>query len=127
MYKTSEIVRQQAKSYYHERGGKEKARVRKKANQSRHTEEHFFWMHGITYLDRAAMLIAQGGGCKSCKATEPGSIHGWSIDHDHTKQKGDLGYVRGVLCCGCNSALGHMKEDPVRLRALANYAETYCV
>jgi len=39
-------------------------------------------------------------------------------DHDH-----ETGEFRGWLCDACNRALGHAKEDPTRLRALALYAE----
>ncbi len=39
-------------------------------------------------------------------------------DHNH-----ETGVFRGWLCHGCNLSLGHMKESPARLRALANYIE----
>lgn len=42
------------------------------------------------------------------------------IDHDHQS-----GVVRGVLCHSCNLALGHAKDDPGRLRALATYVEVF--
>lgn len=38
------------------------------------------------------------------------------IDHDHT-----TGLIRGVLCHHCNSALGLLKEDDVRILALLAY------
>lgn len=50
------------------------------------------------------------------------------IDHDHSccPQKygccGDC--VRGVLCRGCNFALGNAKDNPQTLRALADYLES---
>jgi hypothetical protein len=31
--------------------------------------------------------------------------------------------VRGVLCGPCNLALGHVKDDPERLRRMAEYLE----
>lgn len=64
-----------------------------------------------------AMLEAQGGGCAACGA-EP-SRRALSTDHDH-----ETGEVRGILCDGCNLALGHVGDDPDRLRALATYLET---
>jgi hypothetical protein len=42
------------------------------------------------------------------------------IDHCH-----ESGVVRGGLCNGCNSALGHMKDDPERMRAAAAYIEAF--
>jgi hypothetical protein len=40
------------------------------------------------------------------------------IDHDH-----ETGEVRGLLCYSCNVALGASREDPARLRALADFIE----
>lgn len=38
------------------------------------------------------------------------------IDHDH-----ETGAVRGMLCSGCNTSLGHLKEDIDRILGLAEY------
>lgn len=59
--------------------------------------------------------------CESCGARDPGEkgrtwpLH---IDHDHA-----TGRFRGMLCSGCNLALGNVKDSPERLRALAAYIE----
>jgi hypothetical protein len=66
------------------------------------------------------LLEAQGGGCASCGSDSPGSRHGWHIDHNHA-----TGKVREVLCAGCNTALGMLGENPVRIRALADYIERH--
>jgi len=59
----------------------------------------------------------QGGVCFVCGASpKPGQR--LQVDHDH-----ETDVVRALLCYGCNSALGIMKEDPERLRRLAVYAE----
>lgn len=67
----------------------------------------------------------QGMGCAGCgkPVAEPGtdgrgpdsSLH-THIDHCHT-----TGKVRGILCSGCNLAIGHAKDNPDRLRKLAEY------
>ena len=39
-------------------------------------------------------------------------------DHDH-----DTGKVRDLICWPCNQTIGLVKEDPDRLRAVADYLE----
>jgi hypothetical protein len=41
-----------------------------------------------------------------------------SMDHDHK-----TGILRALLCQDCNLSLGKMKDDPIRLRAAADYIE----
>jgi hypothetical protein len=62
----------------------------------------------------------QGFLCAACLTDDPGFKGGWHTDHDHA-----IGLVRGILCQACNVALGYVKDDPARLRALANYVEAY--
>lgn len=68
--------------------------------------------YGITLEEYAGMKL---GGCQVCGSQEV--LH---IDHDHT-----TGKVRGCLCNHCNIALGHMKDNPVLLRKLADYIESH--
>lgn len=67
--------------------------------------------------ERDAALAACGVerplNCQVCGGT--GKIQ---FDHCHTKK-----VFRGWLCMSCNVILGHAKDDPERLRALANYLE----
>lgn len=70
-----------------------------------------------------AMLQAQNGVCRICKRPERvksrnGSIMRLAIDHCHV-----TGAVRGLLCNGCNTALGKANDDPHLLRAMADYLE----
>lgn len=53
--------------------------------------------------------------CEVC-----GSSDKICVDHCH-----DSGVVRGALCWTCNVALGHLKDNPSRIRALADYAELH--
>jgi hypothetical protein len=82
--------------------------------------------HGLNkeaYLD---MFNKYGGLCWACRE-EPASC----IDHDHeccnpasTNKNTSCGdCVRGLLCGGCNSALGHIKDSKSRLLGLINYLE----
>lgn len=73
----------------------------------------------------------QGGVCAIChrpelaqdvRAAEPRHL---SVDHDHSKQKGDPKFIGLLLCHSCNVALGLMGDSPDRLRAAAKYLEVY--
>lgn len=74
--------------------------------------------YGLTQEQWDALFAAQGFCCAICKATEPRGKRGWHTDHCHTN-----GHVRGILCLGCNSALGYMQDDPTRLRAAADFLD----
>ena len=67
--------------------------------------------HGLTDIEADEMRADQC--CEICGSTER-----LMVDHDHTTM-----VVRGVLCGWCNTALGMMKDDPVRLRKAAEYLE----
>jgi hypothetical protein len=55
-------------------------------------------------------------GCAIC-GTLDGRLYG---DHDH-----NTGKPRSVLCMGCNTAIGLMRESPEFLRKAALYIETW--
>lgn len=75
--------------------------------------------YGLTSADYDKMLSAQGGGCAICEATDPNHWTGqFHIDHCH-----DEGTVRGLLCHNCNSAIGHLRDDPRLLRSAIGYIE----
>jgi Recombination endonuclease VII len=67
----------------------------------------------------AAAIAHQNGCCAICLvllSTLPRKqIH---ADHCHATKR-----PRGVLCHSCNAALGHMKDDPDRLRRALSYLE----
>lgn len=72
-------------------------------------------LYGITTEAYEALLEQQGGHCATCPSTVK-----LSVDHDHV-----TGAVRGILCHGCNAALGFARDDADRLRALAAYIEAF--
>jgi len=71
---------------------------------------------GITFEQKRAILTAQGGTCAICKGDNSNSKRDWHIDHCHKS-----GVVRGILCHGCNTALGSFKDSPEILAAAIEY------
>lgn len=64
-----------------------------------------------------AMYEEQGKRCAICKV-KPEHPAGLLIDHNHA-----TGKVRGLLCSGCNTGLGHLKDSPDVLEAAMQYLE----
>lgn len=83
------------------------------------------YMYGVTPEQYSAMLARQDHRCAICGSdTWPGARRAGSphVDHDHANGK-----VRGLLCGNCNNGLGMFADDPVRLRAAADYLERAAV
>lgn len=81
-------------------------------------DEHLARRYDLTGEQFDTMAAAQGFTCAVCEEPPPEGqrLH---VDHDHV-----TGYVRGLLCRGCNVGAGNLKDDPVRIRALAAYLES---
>ena len=73
------------------------------------------YKYGITPEDFKRMHEAQKGRCAICN-DEPKTKRGLHVDHDH-----ETGKVRGLLCHGCNVALGSFKEDVTLLNKAIEY------
>mgnify|MGYP006921286330 CR=1 FL=1 len=73
--------------------------------------------YGMTLEDYDAMLEAQGGVCAICAKPPRGKSKGRRLYVDHCH---DTKIVRGLLCAGCNTALGQFYHDPaIFARAIA--------
>ena len=87
-------------------------------------DTHMTRNYGLTAEGYAQLLLLQNGVCAICRKPETHhNQHGLiplSVDHNHA-----TGKVRGLLCHVCNLAIGNMGEDPVRLRAAADYLEKH--
>ena len=59
--------------------------------------------------------IMEKGKCECCDATD-----NLCIDHNHA-----TGKVRGLLCKSCNTALGMLCEDTIRINNLIKYLNTH--
>lgn len=69
--------------------------------------------YGVQRQELDKLLIIQQGTCGGCRAPLDGKFN---IDHDH-----ETAQIRGLLCKGCNTALGHFEDDSRRLRLAAAY------
>lgn len=75
--------------------------------------------HGLTSEQHRQMILDQGGLCAVC-----GRYDALVIDHDHRCCPGKTSCgdcVRGLLCHGCNTALGLMKDDPEAVARMLDY------
>lgn len=88
---------------------------------SRVREIHLKHKFRLTVADYNDLLEQQNFQCAAC-GTDLRVLPTKQVvvDHDHMTM-----LVRGILCHGCNLILGHAKEDPIRLQALAAYAEKF--
>jgi hypothetical protein len=82
--------------------------------------------YGLTPERILEMLKAQGGECAnpSCGRKLHFGYRGFHVDHDHSCCDGPVGCgkcVRGLLCPGCNQALGMLGDSIPRALGLAKY------
>jgi Recombination endonuclease VII len=91
-----------------------KQRVYRSKRRDIERDAHLRRTFGITSADYEDLLARQGGGCGIC-GRRPGktTLH---VDHDH-----ETGEVRGLLCVGCNNALGQFHDDAALLERAADY------
>lgn len=71
--------------------------------------------HGLTAREHEELWESQGKRCALCRK-DLVSLSSGVIDHDHT-----TGRVRGILCTGCNTALGQFGDSPERLARAIEY------
>lgn len=74
--------------------------------------------YGLSLGRYFSMLHRCGYRCEAC-----GDYSGQrrlAVDHCH-----ESGDVRGILCTRCNAALGHLKDDPARIRGVLAYLDTH--
>jgi hypothetical protein len=80
-------------------------------------------LYNLTPDQYEAMVLSQGSGCASRCGRAPAKGKKYlSVDHCHKS-----GRVRGLLCHGCNFAVGFCNDDPTLLRTLADYLERHAI
>jgi len=100
----------------------DRVKALQQARKPRTTEErweHMLWVnYRIKPEDYWLLHKQQGGVCAICdrpNLTKRGMLH---VDHDHKS-----GRIRGLLCNGCNLALGHVQDRTDLLRRAIEYLE----
>lgn len=85
---------------------------------------HLWKNFGMLLEEYEQLLAAQNGRCAICRRAEDKKWiqdrTGFVVDHDHKTGKN-----RGILCHSCNVGLGLYGDDPVALRAAADYIERH--
>ena len=78
--------------------------------------------YGLSLEDVEDMKRAQNNKCAVCDTefTTDKKFTCACVDHDHA-----TGKVRDILCKHCNTALGHMKDDPDKCLRLATYVKQW--
>lgn len=80
--------------------------------------------YGIPLIEYDKLFLKQNGVCALCKKSEcridhqTNKLKALSVDHCH-----DTKIIRGLLCAGCNMAIGLFKHNPDLLRKAALYCE----
>jgi len=74
--------------------------------------------YGITLEEYDIMLKEQNGNCYICEKSHKLFTKRLAVDHCH-----NTGKVRKLLCIGCNTSLGLLKEDVDRVKKLIKYIE----
>ena len=110
-YKKNKLKHNKKAAEYYIRIGKIKARER---------------MFNLSLADYNKLFDLQNGLCLGCYRHQSTLKRPLSIDHNHTccPTKRSCGKcIRGLLCNPCNVVLGHVKDNIITLRRLADYLE----
>lgn len=76
-------------------------------------------LYGITLKQKQSMFDAQNGKCVTCNESFK-NFESVCLDHDHK-----TGKIRGLLCRGCNNAIGLVKENCDTLDNMIRYLNDY--
>ena len=94
-------------------------------NGHKYRSNAHYKMYGITVEARDAIYSRQHGLCLICAddlrpRVRKGRVskYAWKGELDHNHETGE---IRGLLCAPCNTALGLLKEDPVRITRMLEY------
>ena len=118
------------RSKAHHWANRERILARRRAKRDHYADYmrqwHLMHRYGVTIEERAAMSERQQDACDICGKHEirfnnkSKQIQKLSVDHCHK-----TGRIRGLLCNGCNRALGCVLENKDTLRKMIVYLETH--
>jgi hypothetical protein len=91
----------------------------KKRKQCQSRECYLWRTYRMTVEDYDEMWDEQDGSCAICGKEFENHTEG-KVDHNHK-----TGNVRALLCNKCNTGLGDYDDDPILLRAAADYIEEH--
>jgi len=77
-------------------------------------EVYRYAQYGLTKEEYGQLVESQNNKCAGCQE----NMEDPHVDHDHATNR-----VRGLLCHGCNAALGLIKDDTNTLNNLIKYLE----
>ena len=95
-------------------------RAQNKLSRQEYERERTLRRHyNMSLNDYSDMLTSQGGVCAIC-GLPPTNGQGkiLHVDHDHA-----TGKIRGLLCHGCNTSLGHFQDNVAFLQKAITYLE----
>ena len=76
--------------------------------------------YGLTEDQYNKMLSDQNYSCKVCNKHKSNFKRNLTVDHCHKTNK-----IRGLLCNGCNTGLGQLKEDTKIMQKLIEYIKEH--
>ena len=89
----------------------DKEYAKRKKEHKKHVQRKY--LYGITKEEYETLLLKNNNKCHICSSDS--KLH---VDHCHS-----TGKVRGMLCHGCNTSLGLLKESKDTLNNMINYLE----
>jgi hypothetical protein len=78
-------------------------------------EKRLLTHYGLTTADYQRMLDGQDGACAICRIPPAENVN-LAVDHCH-----ETGIVRGLLCDGCNQAIGRLGDNAASVNRAVRY------
>jgi hypothetical protein len=110
-FRDDSAIMRRAADYLEEVALRPSANTARPGSPTSHRDRHLTARYGIGEKDVERLIARQGGLCLICRKAAP-----TAVDHDHVTAA-----VRGVLCGGCNTGMGQLRDNPWVLRRAIEY------